>query len=179
MRTEGATGNAAQALKSGLAKVSAMSEQAKDHPEVIAKPPFIYVAFLVVGLALDYVWPVAASSAFVRYGLGVALLALGVAILTLVLRQFERASTNHGTDKPATALVTGGLNRFSRNPIYISLSLIYAGIALLANSVWALGLLAPLLIVMQYGVIVREEQYLEMKFGEDYRRYKAAVRRWI
>jgi protein-S-isoprenylcysteine O-methyltransferase Ste14 len=96
-----------------------------------------------------------------------------------VLRQFERAGTNHGTHKPATALVTGGLNRFSRNPIYISLSLIYAGIALLANSAWALVLLVPLLIVMHYGVIVREERYLEMKFGEDYRRYKAAVRRWL
>jgi protein-S-isoprenylcysteine O-methyltransferase Ste14 len=156
-----------------------MDEGAKDHPEVIAKPPFIYLAFLLVGLALDYLWPVATFPAFVQYALGIALLGLGVGLLTLVLRQFERAGTNHGTHKPATALVTGGLNRFSRNPIYISLSIIYAGIGLLAACAWALALLVPLLMVIQYGVIIREEQYLEMKFGEDYRRYQAAVRRWV
>jgi protein-S-isoprenylcysteine O-methyltransferase Ste14 len=100
-----------------------MSEQAKDHPQVIAKPPFIYLAFLVVGLALDYLWPITAFPAFVRYGLGTAFLGLGVGLLTWVLRQFQRAGTNHGTDKPATALVTGGLYRFSRNPIYVSLTL--------------------------------------------------------
>ena len=100
-----------------------MSQQAKDHPQVIAKPPFIYLAFLVAGLALDYFRPIAAFPAFVRYGLWTAFLGLGVGLLTRVLRQFQRAGTNHGMNRPATALVTGGPYRFSRNPIYVSLSL--------------------------------------------------------
>jgi len=154
-------------------------EQTKDHPAVIGKPPVIFLGFLVAGLALDFLWPTTVFPASVQYGLGVLILIGGVGVLTSVLRRFQRAGTNHGTDKPAIALVTGGLNRFSRNPIYISLSLIYAGIALLANNLWALALLVPLLIVIQHGVIVREERYLEMKFGEDYRRYKATVRRWV
>ncbi|MCH7635332.1 MAG: isoprenylcysteine carboxylmethyltransferase family protein, partial [Proteobacteria bacterium] len=67
----------------------------------------------------------------------------------------------------------------SRNPMYLALSLLYAGIGIAADGPWTLALLVPLLLVMHYGVIIREERYLERKFGDDYRRYKSTTRRWL
>ena len=67
----------------------------------------------------------------------------------------------------------------SRNPIYIALSLIHLGIGVLSDSLWVVGLIVPALLTIRYGVIAREERYLDAKFGDDYRRYKASVRRWL
>jgi protein-S-isoprenylcysteine O-methyltransferase Ste14 len=72
-----------------------------------------------------------------------------------------------------------GVFRFSRNPLYLSLTLLYIGISLLFNALWALLLLLPLLVIVQIGVIQREEVYLERKFSDEYLRYKAQVRRWL
>ena len=103
----------------------------------------------------------------------------GVADVAGAARLFQKAGTNVPTRKPTTALVTAGLYRFSRNPIYLSLSVIHVGIAVGTDNPWMLTLLVPTLIVVRYGVIAREEIYLEEKFGDDYRRYKAAVHRWL
>jgi protein-S-isoprenylcysteine O-methyltransferase Ste14 len=90
-----------------------------------------------------------------------------------------RAGTNMRPDKPATALVTGGPFRFSRNPLYLSLTALYVGITLLFDALWPLVTLVPMLAVLHWGVILREERYLEAKFGDAYRAYKTRVRRWI
>ena len=78
-----------------------------------------------------------------------------------------------------SSTVSGGPYRFSRNPIYLSATITYAGIAVTADSVWVLASLIPFLIVINRGVIDREEKYLENKFGKDYLDYKASVRRWL
>ncbi len=156
-----------------------MSGRERDNPGVIARPPRIYLAFLLVGMALDYVWPVPVLAGNVRYAVGFALILLGVCVMALALQQFRRAGTSHETGEPATVLVSSGLFRFSRNPIYISLTLIYGGIAIAADNFWTLALLVPTLLVMNRGVIAREERHLERKFGEEYRRYKTSVRRWL
>ena len=91
----------------------------------------------------------------------------------------RRHKTSFKTDEPSTALITGGPYRYTRNPIYLALSLLYAGIGIAADSPWVLVLLAPLLVVIHYGVIIREERYLERKFADAYRRYKATTRRWL
>ena len=83
------------------------------------------------------------------------------------------------TDKPVPRLTTEGPFRYSRNPSYLALAMIYAGIASLRNSLWAVLLLVPTLRVMQRAVIWREERYLERAFGEEYLAYKRRVRRWI
>jgi protein-S-isoprenylcysteine O-methyltransferase Ste14 len=80
--------------------------------------------------------------------------------------------------QPTTAIVTEGPYRFTRNPIYLSLAVLYAGLAVMANALWSLLLLAVMLII-HYAVILPEERYLEQKFGEEYRSYKAKVRRWL
>ena len=91
----------------------------------------------------------------------------------------RRADTPISPHEPTTRLVTEGPFRYTRNPDYLSATIIYAGVASLANALWAILLLPIVLVVTQRGVIEGEELYLERKFGEEYLRYKARVRRWI
>jgi protein-S-isoprenylcysteine O-methyltransferase Ste14 len=89
------------------------------------------------------------------------------------------AGTNINPVLPATAIVTSGPFRFSRNPLYLSLTLLYLGLALSFNTWWGIVVLVPLLIVMHRGVVLREERYLDHKFGESYRQYRSTVRRYL
>ena len=149
---------------------------------VIARPPFLYGGFLLAGLALEWRWPLEAFSTLPRERslmFGGALVALGGGLLLAAFRRFKAVGTNIPTWQPNTALATDGIYRLSRNPIYLGLTLIYAGIAIAAGSFWPLLLLVPLLVIMRYGVIGREEVYLERLFGDAYRDYQRRVRRWI
>ncbi len=94
-------------------------------------------------------------------------------------RCFKRAGTSVDPLKPSTAILTEGPYRISRNPIYIGLTAAYAGIGIAVDAPWVWVLLLPTLVVMHYGVIAREERYLERKFGKEYLDYKARVRRWL
>ncbi|MEE8559881.1 MAG: isoprenylcysteine carboxylmethyltransferase family protein [Alphaproteobacteria bacterium] len=156
-----------------------MTGDDKDLAGVIAPPPLIYLAFLLLGVGLDYVWPVAVIPEGVQYPAGFLLIALGLALFGAAVRRFGKAETSVQTRKPTTAIITDGPFRFSRNPIYLAMSLSYAGIAIAADNLWILGLLVPALAVIRCGVISREERYLERKFAEEYLRYKASVRRWL
>ena len=155
----------------------------EDCPGVIARPPRLYMGFLSAGVVLNYFWPASAMANAVprgaRYAIGLGLFAAGVLIMAAAMRQFRRAGTHVETHRPTTALVTDGLFARSRNPIYVALTLMYAGSGIVLDNAWILGLLVPLLLIMRYGVIVREERYLEAKFGERYGGYKASVRRWL
>jgi len=91
----------------------------------------------------------------------------------------EAAGTNANPALPATTLIVSGPFGFSRNPMYVARTILYLGLGLLMNALCVLAVLVPLLFVMQYGVIRREERYLEGKFGDAYRQYQAAVRRWL
>ncbi len=160
-----------------------MTASRADTPGVVARPPLLYLAFLAVGLGLDYLWPVPLVPGglpnAVQYALGAVLLSLGVGLMAACMRRLRRAGTPVETWKPTTALVSDGPFRFSRNPIYVALTLMYAGIGVAADALWAFVLLVPLLVIMHVGVVVREERYLEGKFGEAYRRYRDSVRRWL
>ncbi len=128
---------------------------------------------------MDYFRPVTVLPASVQYVAGFAIIALSGVIVASAVLQFRRASTSFSDFAPATHLVTTGPYRLSRNPGYVALSLLYVGIGVAADNLWIVAGLVPILIVMQYGVIFREEQYLERKFGEEYLQYKASVRRWV
>jgi protein-S-isoprenylcysteine O-methyltransferase Ste14 len=91
----------------------------------------------------------------------------------------RHAGTPANPYKPVSRIVTEGPFHYTRNPGYLSMAMIYTGVASLANALWAILLLPATLFVIQRGVIEREERYLERKFGEEYLRYKARVRRWI
>ncbi|HUA36726.1 MAG TPA: isoprenylcysteine carboxylmethyltransferase family protein [Candidatus Binataceae bacterium] len=155
----------------------------QDNPGVIARPPRIFLGFLVIGLVLDRVWPAVGAAQLFGGGLrlvpALILVAIGVTTMTLAIRQFGAAGTNVPTPLPAKAVVTTGLYSYSRNPIYCSMILIYSGLAIGAASVWSFVLLVPVLLLIRYGVIAREERYLDGKFGAPYIEYRARVRRWI
>ena len=148
-------------------------------PGVIALPPLVYVPFLAMGIVLDFLFPVPVLPNRVQYAAGFTVMALSGLIIPFVLLEFRKARTDFNPRKPTTAIITTGPFRFSRNPSYLVLTLLCVGIGIAAGSIWILGLLIPAIVVMHYGVIVREERYLENKFGEEYLRYKRSVRRWL
>ena len=150
-----------------------------DHPGVITHPPFIYITELIAGALVHLVYPLPLASGEARWITAGLLIALGIVIVLGGARIFRGAGTNIETNKPSTTVVTHGLYRFSRNPIYIGLTTLYLGLAYVANSWWTLILLIPVILIMRWGVIAREERYLEAKFGEAYVTYKARVRRWL
>ncbi len=89
------------------------------------------------------------------------------------------AGTSPNPTKPTTKIVVQGPFRFFRNPIYLSFTLIYLGITIATNALWPLLLLPVVLVIIQLRALYPEEKYLEQRFGEEYLRYKARVRRWI
>ena len=106
------------------------------------------------------------------------LLAAGT-LFAFSLREFSQAGTSVQSVRPTTRIVSTGPYRFSRNPIYLAFTMLHLGVAVWVNSGWLLGTLVVSLAVMSFGVIAREERYLERRFGDAYTNYKAAVRRWL
>ena len=142
-------------------------------------PPVIYVAALAIGFVLNYLWPMSPFSGSSRYVIGSLLIAVNVLIMPPVLRRFRRAGTAFDVRKAASVLITDGPYRFSRNPSYVALTLLYLGVGIILNNGWIWLLVVPVLLVMDLWVVRKEERHLETKFGEDYLRYKVAVRRWL
>jgi len=91
----------------------------------------------------------------------------------------QAAGTNVNPALPTIAIVASGPFRFSRNPLYLALTLLYFGLTLAFNTWWGIVVLIPLLIIMHRGVVLREERYLDQKFGETYRQYRSKVRRYL
>ncbi|MCW5317086.1 DUF1295 domain-containing protein [Nostoc sp. KVJ3] len=156
-----------------------MEEDISDNPGVIAFPPALYAGTLLIGLVLSFMFPIDFLSRSVALFLGVLAIICAGLIVTSAFRTMNRAQTEVNPSRPTTAIVSDGVFRLSRNPIYLSLTLLYIGIALLLGALWALLLLFPLLVIVQIGIVQREESYLERKFGDEYLRYKARVRRWV
>lgn len=152
-----------------------------DVPGVIALPPLVYLGSLALGMLLEgfvpMPWPDISRPARLVAG---GLLALaGVVLGLLATGRFRTAGTNIPPTLPATALVITGPYRWSRNPMYVAMTLLYSGLAVAAGSLWTLALVVPVLLLIRYGVVAREEAYLERKFGDSYRIYKSRVRRWL
>jgi protein-S-isoprenylcysteine O-methyltransferase Ste14 len=149
---------------------------------VIARPPVLFLTALLLGLTFDRLVPLplpTAAGSPLRWLVGAMLIAVGISVFVAGVRDFSRADTPVPTSQPVRALVTSGMHGRSRNPIYLGMFLVYAGIAVAASSPWALLLELPVAIVIRYGVVAREEAYLERLFGDAYREYRTRVRRWL
>ncbi len=149
---------------------------------VIGRPIILFPAAVLVGLALDrlLLWPGAVpGSDLVRWITGGSLILIGLSLFAAGARSFSRAATPLPTNQPARVLVNTGIYRWTRNPIYLGFFLAYGGIGVATRSPWILILTLPLAITIRYGVVAREEAYLERRFGDAYRDYKARVRRWL
>lgn len=153
-----------------------------DTAGVIARPPLLFLAALLIGFVLDRLlrlpFPVAEND-LVTWIIGGALMLIGFALFAAGIRNFLRAETPVPTNEPTRVLVTTGIHGWTRNPIYLGMFLIYAGVGVAAQNIWILVLTLPLAILIRYGVVAREEAYLERRFGDAYRDYKQRVRRWL
>lgn len=155
------------------------TESERDTAGVVAPPPLIFLAGLGIGFGLEALLPGGSLPDLVRWALGGLLVVSGLALLATFNLSFNRSGTAVEPWKPTTAIVTSGPYGFTRNPAYLGMALVYVGIAFLAGAPWALVPLPLVLLVITNGVILREERYLERKFGSEYLDYKGRVRRWI
>ena len=150
-----------------------------DTAQVTVLPPLVYGAAFIMGLLLHLVFPLHILPTTLARGIGVVCVLVSLPLALTALRVLSRAHTPVDPMKPTAALVTAGPFRYSRNPIYLALTLLYLGVAFLVNALWILLLVVPVLLVIRSGVIAREEAYLTRKFGDAYRQYTAQVRRWL
>jgi protein-S-isoprenylcysteine O-methyltransferase Ste14 len=151
----------------------------QDNPGIKVPPPLIYLLPLILGLLLDRKAHLPFLPRRAARSLGWPLLGGGVLLSRWFLRTMREADAPVRTDKPVPRLSTEGPFRYTRNPGYLCMALIYAGIAVLRNALCAILFLPLVLYVTQREVIGREERYLERTFGEEYLTYKARVRRWV
>ena len=158
-----------------------MSET-RDTAGVIAPPPLLALAALVLGLLLDWLAPAyvlyVLLSTTERIIIGVVLMAAGGALAVPAIRAFRSAGTHVEPWKPALALATTGIYAYVRNPMYVGLTLLLVGLGIAFASDWTLVTTVAFALTIHFGVVLREERYLEAKFGEPYRQYTARVPRY-
>jgi protein-S-isoprenylcysteine O-methyltransferase Ste14 len=151
-----------------------------DTPNVVIRPPIAWALAVLAAWTLDWLMPLPFLPAAVPAGwVGATVFALALALFVWAIVTMSRAGSNVPTNRPTTTIVDTGPYRFTRNPIYLAMVLGLVGLAIAFNSLWPLLTLVPFVLVIQYGVIAREEAYLERKFADVYRGYRARVRRWL
>ena len=144
-----------------------------------ARPPFIYLGAIVLGVALHLVWPLRLVAPSLSTPIGAVATVLAVVLFVSAVRTFRAAGTPVPGNLPTTTIVRNGPYRFTRNPIYLAFSMVHLGLAVGVNSVALLITLVPAVAVMSLLVIPREERYLAARFPSEYMSYKASVRRWL
>ncbi len=159
---------------------TAADHSSLDHANVVVHPPVLWVLLVAAGYGLDVLVPLP----FMPAGFPVAWVGGGVwfagfALAGFAIRQFRRAGTEVQTHTPTAVIVDAGVFAFSRNPIYLGGHIGTVGVAIGLDSLWVLSTLIPFYLVIRYGVVAREEAYLERKFGDAYLAYMARVRRWL
>ena len=149
---------------------------------VIARPPLLFLGALLLGFVADRLLPVPLAvqgSGPFRWVVAGSLILAGLGLFAAGIGNFSAAATPVPTNEPTRALVTTGIHGWTRNPIYLGMFLVYGGIGIATRSPWTLVLTLPLAVTIRYGVVAREEAYLEGRFGDAYRDYKARVHRWL
>lgn len=155
------------------------SPSSPDHPGVLVPPPLLFAAGFLVVLLLRWLraWPILPSRLVPWVGLG--LIALGLALGIPGRIALKVAGTSVNPWRPTSAIVSSGSYRFTRNPLYVGIIAVYVGLTLAFDTGWGFVVLVPLLAVLHFGVVRREERYLEAKFGDEYRQYRDRVRRYL
>ncbi len=149
---------------------------------MIARPPLIVLGTLIAAFALDYFFPqghMARTAGSLRYVASGIALVCAVLLLGAAANEMRKAKTNIPTWEPALALVTEGVYARTRNPIYLAFIIFLVGTGMLFNSDWLFVLLVPFVLVIHYGVIRREENYLLARFGAPYANYMRQVPRYV
>ena len=156
-----------------------MNETA-DTAQVIIRPPLAWGLVVIAGLALNWLVPLPFLPADLPAGgLGAMVFVIALVLFAWAIVTITSAGSNVPTNRPSTTVVESGPYYFTRNPIYLGMFLGLIGLAIAFDNLWLLLMLAPFALVIRYGVVAREEAYLERKFGDVYRRYRSHVRRWL
>ncbi len=151
----------------------------KDIAGVIAPPPLIYLAAVIVGLGLEGIARADTTLGGLGLRAGLVLIVVAIIIALLALRQFRKGGTSLRVEEPSSAILKTGPFRYSRNPLYLSLTILQIGIGLATGFAWVVITVVPAILAIRFGVIAREERYLERKFGAEYLNYNSHVRRWF
>jgi protein-S-isoprenylcysteine O-methyltransferase Ste14 len=152
----------------------------EDHPKIVAFPPLLWLIGAIVSMLLHFfVFSIPILAEPFALILGIVCMLIGPSLAVPALLTMRAAGTHANPAKPALLIVRGGPYRFTRNPMYLALCLVQAGIGFLLNDWITLLFVVPLALVLHFGVILPEEKYLEAKFGEQYLALKRKVRRWI
>ena len=148
--------------------------------EIIAPPPVLYVSSLALAFGANAIAPrPIALPPLALHIAGAIFFVLSGVLARWAFVAMKKGGTSANPRKPSEALTTTGPFKLSRNPIYVAMTGLYFGFALLGNSLWPFLFLVPLLIAMHWGVVLREERYLTQRFGEAYVAYKSGTRRWL
>jgi len=154
-------------------------ERTKETPNVISFPPLVFLGAFVLGLLVNWLVPMLPFSSEPLRAVGGMMGLAGSLLGIWGVCTLHRAGTAVRPNSPVTVLVTNGPFRFSRNPLYSALTIIYLGGTITLGIWWPLATLVPALAVVHWKIVRREEEHLEARFGDGYRDYKARVRRWI
>ncbi len=155
------------------------THEPKDHANVVGYPPLIAIAYAALGGGIHYLWPRSVAPWPVALTLAGILALASLCLALWGALQLKRAGTAIDPYGSSSAIVTSGPYAYSRNPLYLAISLLFAAIALAFNSVAMLAMIPPWFVVMHTGVVLREEKYLTAKFGATYAAYQRQVRRWL
>src|SRR6516164_477561 len=150
-------------------------DDSTDAAQVIIRPPLAWGLAVIAWLAPVPLLPADLPAG----GLGAMVFVLALALFAWAIVTITRVGSNVPTNLPTTTVVRSGPYRFTRNPIYLAMFLGLIGLALAFDNFWLLMMLVPFALVIRYGVVAREEAYLERKFGDVYRSYHSRVRRWL
>lgn len=157
-----------------------MKAQKIEETGIFRVPPLIYIVPFIVGLVLHFVVPLPfLPEGWIQLAIGLPIIFFATIFWLSALLTLRRAGTPVDPGKPVKTLVVTGPFRLSRNPLYLSLTVVYAGIALSMNALWPLIFLPLAVVLLDRWVVRQEERYLEKKFGSEYTSYKATVRRWL
>ena len=148
-------------------------------PGIPLPTPIFYIVALIIGIGLNYLVPISFIPNIWSYIVGIPLIVISFIMMPPILKRFKKAGTPFKVREPATALVTDGAYKYSRNPGYVSLTLLYIGLGIVFDNFWVLLLLIPVLLLVDIWIIRKEESNLEEIFGEQYLQYKSSVRRWL
>ena len=152
----------------------------EDNPGVIAFPPLIWLIGAITSVLIHFfVVGIPIMNYNVSLVCGIVFLIVAPMLALSALIVMKQAGTNVNPAKPALTIVRGGPFRFTRNPMYLALCLLQSALGFFLNDWITLLFVAPLALILHYGVILREERYLTAKFGEPYLDLKRDVRRWI
>lgn len=149
-------------------------------PPLKIPPPLVTLVLLAGGLGTHFAFPQRIlPEGGIQFAFGIPVVALGVGLAVSATKAFQRAGTDERFAEPTSVIVQDGLFARTRNPMFLSLVMLYVGVVLTVNAAWALVGLPLLILYLHFGVVRREETYLEDRFGEEYLRYKRSVPRWI